>query len=255
MIGPMRIDILTLFPEMFRGPFDESIIRRAIDSGKVEIRLTNFRDFATDRHRTVDDAPYGGGAGMVLKPGPIFAAVESVTRRDEAAPAPRVILMSPQGRRLTHRLALEISRLPWLVLLCGHYEGFDERIREHLADDEISIGDYVLTGGELAAMVFVDAVVRLAPGVIAESSPEEESFSAGLLEYPHYTRPPDFRGWQVPEVLLSGHHAEIARWRREQAILRTARRRPDLLAQLDLSPAERALAEQAAVDRSWPEDA
>lgn len=220
----MQIDILTLFPNMFRGPFEESIIRRAIDRGIVQVRTINFRDFATDRHRTVDDYPYGGGPGMVLKPEPIFAAVESV-RREES----RIVLMTPQGRVFTQDVARELAALPHLVIICGHYEGVDERVREHLVTDEISIGDYVLTGGELPAMVVVDAVVRLLPGVLADPSSEDESFYHGLLEYPQYTRPPVFRGWAVPEVLLSGNHGAIARWRWQQSLIRTYQRRPDLL--------------------------
>jgi tRNA (guanine37-N1)-methyltransferase len=221
----LRIDILTLFPEMFRGPFDESIVRRARDAGALDLRLVNIRDFATDRHRTVDDAPYGGGPGMVMKPGPLFAAVEAV--RD---PYSRVVLLTPQGRLFRQEVAVELSQLQHLALICGHYEGVDERVREHLADDELSIGDYVLTGGELAAMVMVDSVSRLLPGVLgAEDSLLEESHGSELLEYPHYTRPADFRGWAVPEILLSGNHAEIARWRRRQALERTRQRRPELL--------------------------
>jgi tRNA (guanine37-N1)-methyltransferase len=220
-----RIDILTLFPGMFSGPFDESIIKRAREAGIVDIRLTDIREFSTDRHRTVDDTPYGGGPGMVMKPAPVFAAVEAVR-----TPESRVILMSPSGRPFNQGIASDLSRLNHLVLVCGHYEGVDERISEHLVDDEISIGDYVLTGGELAAMVVVDAVTRLLPGVLgAQESTVEESHSVGLLEYPHYTRPSEFRGWRVPDVLLSGNHAEIARWRQSQALDRTRRRRPDLL--------------------------
>ena len=221
----MRIDVLTLFPGMFAGPFDESIVRRARDSGQLEVRLTDIRDFAIDRHRTVDDTPYGGGPGMVMKPDPVFAAVESVRRADS-----RVVLLSPRGRLFRQPIAVELSRLPHLVLICGHYEGVDERVSLHLVDDELSIGDYILTGGELAAMVVIDAVARLLPGVLgAHQSILEESHSAGLLEYPHYTRPAEYRGWRVPEVLLSGHHGEIHRWRREQALERTRRQRPDLL--------------------------
>lgn len=221
----MRIDILTLFPGMFRGPFEESIIKRAVERGLLEIGIHNIRDFAPGRHRVADDYPYGGGAGMVMKPEPVFAAVEAVRRPDS-----RVILMTPQGRLFTQSIAQDLSRLDHLVLLCGHYEGVDERVRDHLVDDELSIGDYVLTGGELPAMVVVDAVARLVPGVLgAGESAVEESFAAGLLEYPHYTRPPDFRGWRVPQVLLSGNHARISRWRREQSLLRTLRRRPELL--------------------------
>jgi tRNA (guanine37-N1)-methyltransferase len=223
----VRIDILTLFPAMFRGPFDESIVRRAADSGAVEIQLVDIRDFSDDRHRTVDDTPFGGGPGMVLKAPPVFAAVESV-RRDDT----RVVLLTPQGRRFSQAIAQEYARAPHVVLVCGHYEGFDERIRSHLVDEELSIGDFVLTGGELAAMVVVDAVTRLLPGVLGgEQSLDEESHSSGLLEYPQYTRPREFRGLEVPEALLSGNHARIAAWRREQALRRTAARRPDLLTQ------------------------
>ena len=221
----MQIDVLTLFPEMFDGPLGHSILRRAIDRGLLEVRLTNIRDFTTDRHRTVDDYPYGGGPGMVMKPGPIFDAVEAV-----AQPGDPIVLLTPQGRVFTQRMAAELARRERLVLICGHYEGVDERVREHLVTDELSIGDYVLTGGELAAMVVIDAVTRLLPGVLGgEESTSDESHSDGLLEYPHYTRPPEFRGRGVPDILLSGHHAEIARWRRHQALLRTAKRRPDLL--------------------------
>lgn len=221
----MEIDIITLFPGMFRGPFDESIVARAAERGLLQIRVHNLRDFATGRHKVVDDYPFGGGPGMVMKPEPIFAAVESL-RREEA----RVILMSPQGRPFRQAIAQELAKLPHLVLLCGHYEGVDERVREHLVDDELSIGDYVLTGGELAAMVVCDAIVRLLPGVLgAGESTLEESFSGRLLEYPHYTRPAQFRKWAVPEVLLSGDHARVERWRREQSLLRTLRRRPELL--------------------------
>lgn len=221
----MKVDVITLFPGMFRGLLEESILGRARDRGLLEIGVHNLRDFATGRHQVVDDYTFGGGPGMVLKPEPIFAAVESLRREGS-----RVVLMSPQGRVFRQAIAQQLSRLEHLVLLCGHYEGVDERVREQLVDDELSIGDYVLTGGELAAMVVVDAVGRLIPGVLGgEESTLEESFAAGLLEYPHYTRPASFRGWEVPEVLLSGDHARVARWRREQSLLRTLRRRPELL--------------------------
>ena len=221
----MKIDVLTLFPAMFSGPFDESIVKRAVDKGLLELGVHDIRDWAEGKHRMVDDYPYGGGAGMVMKPDPIFSAVEAV-RREGA----RVVLMSAQGRAFSQKIAASLSRESHLVLLCGHYEGFDERVIDHLVDDEISIGDYVLTGGELAAMVVSDAVVRLIPGVLgADESSQEESFQEGLLEYPHYTRPPEFRGWKVPETLLSGNHAKIAEWRRQQSLLRTLRRRPELL--------------------------
>jgi tRNA (guanine37-N1)-methyltransferase len=220
----VRIDIITLFPGMFAGPFGESIIARAVDAGVVEIRLHNLRDWTTDRHRTVDDTPYGGGAGMVLKPEPLFAAIEAVRGEDGY-----VILTTPQGEVFRQELAAELAGKPHLVLVCGHYEGVDERVREHAVDRELSVGDYVLSGGELPAMVIVDAVVRLLPGALGSpESTAEESHSAGLLEYPHYTRPAEFRGWRVPEVLLSGNHAAIARWRREQSVRRTIERRPDL---------------------------
>lgn len=234
----MRIDILTLFPDMFRGPFEASIVARAVEGGLVEIVLHNIRDYAEDRHQVVDDYPYGGGPGMVMKPEPIFRAVESV--REMAAEPSRVVLLTPQGRLLEHAVVEELSQLSRLILLCGHYEGVDERVREHLVDDEVSVGDYVLSGGEIPAMVVVEAVVRRLPGVLgSEVSLAEESHAQGLLEYPQYTRPAEFRGWGVPEVLLSGHHAEIARWRRQQSVLRTARRRPDLLADASLSDEER----------------
>ena len=241
----MRIDVLTLFPGMFKGPFDESIIKRAQERGLVEIHLHNIRDFTHDRHHIVDDYPYGGGAGMVMKPEPVFEAVQSVkaTRKEDP---PLVLLMTPQGRRFDQSLAEELAAAPWLVLLCGHYEGVDERIRTHMADREISIGDVVLTGGELPAMVVLDAVVRLVPGVMGSAdSAGEESFSSGLLEYPHYTRPAEFMGWQTPEVLLSGNHGEVAKWRRRQALLRTAQRRPDLLAKAKITAEEREWLERA----------
>lgn len=231
----MRFDIFTLFPEMFRGPFDESILARARAQGLIEIVLHNPRDVTTDRHHVVDDYPYGGGSGMVMKPDPLFAAVEAIH-----ASGP-IILMSPQGRIFSQTVARELAQEPRVSLLCGHYEGVDERVREHLVTDEISLGDFVLTGGELAAMVIIDAVSRLVPGVLAPGSTEEESHTAGLLEYPHYTRPPVYRGWRVPEILLSGNHAAIARWRRKESLRRTRARRPDLLARLELSPADQNL--------------
>ncbi len=234
----MRIDILTLFPEMLSGPFDASIIARARTSGPLDIAVHNPRDYTHDPHHIVDDYAYGGGPGMVMKPEPLFDAVEGV--RALAEPAGRVVLLTPQGRLLSNDIAAELAREPRLILICGHYEGVDERVREHLADDEISIGDYVLSGGEPAAIVLVDAVARHLPGVLgSEQSLEEESHAHGLLEYPQYTRPAEYRGMAVPEILLSGHHAEIARWRREQSIARTAARRPDLLARSDLTPSER----------------
>ncbi|RAQ96745.1 tRNA (guanosine(37)-N1)-methyltransferase TrmD [Thermogemmatispora tikiterensis] len=229
----MHIDIFTLFPAMFEGPFSESILKRARERGLLSIALHNIRDFTTDKHHIVDDYPYGGGVGMVMKPEPIFAAVEAVY---QGGP---IILLTPQGRLFNQQIARELAREPRLSLICGHYEGVDERVAEHLATDELSIGDYVLTGGELPAMVIVDAVARLIPGVLGDdASTHEESHSDNLLEYPQYTRPPEFRGWRVPEILLSGNHAQIARWRRKEALRRTKRRRPDLFAKLDLSSKE-----------------
>lgn len=231
----MRIDVLTLFPKMFSGPFDESIIKRATGSGLVEIVLHNLRDWGIGKHHVVDDCPHGGGAGMVLMPEPLFAAVEAI-KGDAEVP---VILLTPQGRVFNQKVAQELAAHERILLVCGHYEGVDERVREHLVTDEISIGDYVLTGGELPAMVVIDAVVRQLPGVLgSEESAKEDSHASGLLEYPQYTRPASFRGWDVPEVLLSGHHARIVRWRREQSVLRTLRRRPDLLQKTALTPEE-----------------
>ncbi|WP_124728719.1 tRNA (guanosine(37)-N1)-methyltransferase TrmD [Staphylospora marina] len=234
----MRFDILTLFPEMFVGFMESSIIRKAREKGLIETRLVNFRDYATDRHRTVDDTPYGGGGGMVLKPEPIFAAVEDLLK--DLPKKPPILLMSPQGEPFTQKKAEELAQHDHLVLICGHYEGFDERIRTHLATGEISIGDYVLTGGELPAMVVVDSVSRLIPGVLGnQSSAVDDSFSTSLLEYPQYTRPVDFRGWKVPDILLSGHHAKIERWRRQESLRRTWERRPDLLENAPLSDEDR----------------
>ncbi|MCL0089657.1 tRNA (guanosine(37)-N1)-methyltransferase TrmD [Dehalococcoidia bacterium] len=227
----MRIDIVTLFPNMFSGPFDESIVRRARDNKFVEIVIHNLRDYGLGMHRVVDDYPYGGGSGMVLVPEPLFSAVEAI-KGESRIP---VILLTPQGRLFTQQVAEELAAYSRFILVCGHYEGVDERVREYLVTDEISIGDYVLTGGEPAAMVVCDAVVRLIPGVLGSpESVRDDSHSGGLLEYPQYTRPQIFRGWEVPPVLLSGNHAEIARWRREQAVLRTLARRPDLLEKADL---------------------
>lgn len=225
----MHFDIFTLFPGMFEGPFSESILKRAQEKGLLSIDLHNIRDVTTDKHHIVDDYPYGGGAGMVMKPESIFNAVESVY---QGGP---IILLTPQGRQFNQEIARTLAQEPRVTLLCGHYEGIDERVREHLVTDELSIGDYVLTGGELAAMVVVDAVSRLLPGVLASGSTEEESHSNNLLEYPQYTRPPEFRGWRIPDILLSGHHEQIARWRRKEALRRTRQRRPDLFAKLDLS--------------------
>ena len=227
----MKIDVITLFPGMFTGPLDESIIKRARAEGRLELVIHNLRDYTHDRHKTVDDKPFGGGPGMLLKPEPIFEAVENLAR-DET----KVILLGPIGRPFTQAIARELSEEKHLLFLCGSYEGFDERVREQLVDDELSIGDYVLTNGNLPAMVIIDAVARLLPGVLGDDeSSHEESFSNGLLEYPHYTRPAEYRGMKVPEILLSGHHAQIAAWREEQSRRRTPERCPDLLAQQDAS--------------------
>jgi len=251
----MRIDVLTLFPEMFEGVFGSSIMGKAREKGLVSLKTVNFRDYSTNKHHTVDDTPYGGGGGMVLKPEPIFAAVEDVAPRAEPGGeerAPRVILMCPQGKPFNQAIARELSRERHLIFICGHYEGYDERIRERLVTDELSIGDYVLTGGELPAMVVIDAVVRLLPGVLGnEQSAVSDSFADGLLEYPHYTRPPVFRDMRVPDVLLSGNHAEIEKWRRRQSLLRTLERRPELLATADLTEKERQwLEEQRLANRA-----
>ncbi|MNC18306.1 tRNA (guanine-N(1)-)-methyltransferase [compost metagenome] len=251
----MRIDVLTLFPEMCEGVFSTIILGKAREKGIVSLNAVNFRDFSGNKHNTVDDTPYGGGGGMVLKPDPIFAAVEhvlgsvqeagspigqdaeTVEELTVAAPVkPRVILMCPQGQTYNQRIAEELAREQHLIFICGHYEGYDERIREYLVTDELSIGDYVLTGGELPALTVIDSVVRLQPGALGnETSAITDSFSTGLLEYPHYTRPAEFRGWKVPDILLSGHHANIELWRREQALKRTLERRPDLLNTAELT--------------------
>ena len=243
----VKIDILTLFPDICRAPLGESIMKRAQENGIIDLRILNLRDWTTDKHHIVDDAPFGGGQGMVMKPEPIFAAVEELcgakeNTADTQRPAlevqqskiengkPKVIVMSPAGRRFDQQMATELSRESHLVIICGHYEGVDHRVIEHLVDLEISIGDYVLTNGAIAAVVFVDAIVRLLPGVLGhEQSAVDDSFSDGLLEAPQYTRPAEFRGWKVPQVLVSGNHAEIAKWREEQAMKRTRENRPDLL--------------------------
>ncbi len=225
----MLIDIVSAFPEMFQSVFGESMIKRTVGKGLVTIRIHDLRDYTADRHRQVDDCPFGGGPGMVMKPEPFFEAVEAVRQGKTGAMESRVLLMSPQGSTLTQAKVRELSRIDHLVILCGHYEGVDERVRLYLADEEISIGDYVLTGGELAAMVVVDSLVRLVPGALRVSSLEEESFSRGLLEYPQYTRPREYRGMGVPEILLSGDHERIRRWREQRALQKTRERRPDLL--------------------------
>jgi tRNA (guanine37-N1)-methyltransferase len=235
----MRVDVLTVFPEVIECGVDYSIVKRAREKGVISICVHNIRDFTEDKHRTTDEPPYGGGAGMVMKPEPIFAAAEHV-KTEYWTEQSRVILLSPQGEPFTQGRAEELAACPHVVLICGHYEGVDERVREHLVDEELSIGDYVLTGGELPALVVLDAIARLIPGVLGgEQSALEESFSEGLLEYPQYTRPSDFRGWGVPEMLLSGHHGEIAKWRRMQSLKRTLQRRPDLLAKARLTDEDR----------------
>ncbi|KHF32377.1 tRNA (guanine-N(1)-)-methyltransferase [Paenibacillus sp. P1XP2] len=234
----MKVDVLTLFPEMMDGVFRASILGKAQEKGIVSLNAINFREYSNSKHGTVDDTPYGGGGGMVLKPEPIFSAVEDLVSRTSATP--RIILMCPQGDTFTQRKAEEFAKEEHLIFICGHYEGYDERIREHLVTDELSIGDYVLTGGELPAMVAIDSIVRLLPGVLGnETSAVTDSFSTGLLEYPHYTRPAEFRGWKVPDILLSGHHANIELWRREQALKRTLERRPDLLDKVELTDQDR----------------
>jgi tRNA (guanine37-N1)-methyltransferase len=257
----MRFDIFTLFPGIFDGPLRESMLKRAIDAGRLEVQLHNIRDYAAGRHQVTDDYPYGGGGGMVMKPEPVFAAVEQVLKdeggrmKDEAGsnadldqseiqnPKSKIpiVLLTPQGHVFNQRVAYQLARHDRVALICGRYEGFDERIREHLATDEISIGDYVLTGGELAALVVMDAVIRLKPGTLGDpDGARDDSHASGLLEYPHYTRPPEYRGWGVPEVLLSGDHAKVDRWRREQALRRTWQRRPEMLACVELTKADRA---------------
>jgi tRNA (guanine37-N1)-methyltransferase len=234
----MRIDILTLFPSFFDSPLNESIVKRAREAAVLDIRVHNIRDWAEGKHRVCDDYPFGGGPGMVMKPEPLVAAIEAVRATDD--PVGPVVLLTPQGRVLDQGLVHELAREQRLMLVCGHYEGVDERVVERASTHEISIGDYILSGGEPAALVVLDAVARLVPGVVgSDQSLVEESHSAGLLEYPQYTRPADFRGMRVRDILLSGHHAEIARWRRQQRLLRTARRRPDLLARAAITDAER----------------
>lgn len=229
----MRFDVFSLFPEVFPEYLNASILRRAQELKALEVHLHNIRDWTTDKHHTTDDTPYGGGGGMVMKPEPVFAAVEGILGTSPTCP---VILLSPQGRTFTQDIAFELAEHEHLALLCGRYESVDERVRQHLATDIISIGDYVLTGGELPALVIIDAVTRLLPGVLGyPDAPLQDSHATGLLEYPHYTRPPEFRGWRIPDVLLSGNHAEIARWRRKESLRRTLTHRPDLLLKADLS--------------------
>ena len=237
----MRIDILTLFPEMFESPFKFSILKKAGEKGLFDIHIHNIRDYAKDRHRVTDDAPYGGGGGMVMKVEPVDRALTSVIGERNGA---LIVLLTPQGEPFSQAIARELSSYSRIILICGHYEGVDERVRKHLIDREISIGDYILTGGEISAMVVVDAVARLVPGVLGnDESASTDSFSDGLLEYPHYTRPADYKGWLVPEVLLSGNHREIQDWRRRESIRRTRLKRPDLLKKADLSEKDKEILE------------
>lgn len=245
----MQFEVFTLLPEVFPSYLESSILQRARQRGLIDVRIHNIRDYTHDRHHTTDDTPYGGGGGMVMKPEPVFDAVESILGqhadplRAQPATVP-VILLTPQGRVFTQRVAGELSHFERIALLCGRYEGVDERIREHLVTDEISVGDYVLTGGELPALVVIDAVARLLPGVLGDpTGAEDDSHAMGLLEYPHYTKPPEFRGWKVPEVLQSGNHAKIEQWRREQALARTYARRPDMLEKAELSEKDRKFVE------------
>ena len=249
----MKFDIVTIFPRMVEGPFSEGIVGRAITRGLLDVRVHDLRTFTTDRHRVVDDVPFGGGPGMVLKPEPLFKAVERITG-DRGTPG-AIVLTSPDGSRLTQRVARRLRDLEHVVILCGRYEGVDERVRAHLATEEISIGDYVLSGGELPALVIVDAVARLVPGVVGdEQSVAHDTFARGLLDFPQYTRPADFEGYAVPPVLLSGHHQEIERWRRRQALARTLERRPDLLAEAALDAGDRALLSELVLQRKAGSD-
>lgn len=234
----MKIDILTLFPEMFTGVLSSSIVGKAAAKQLVSFRTVNFRDYSGNKHGRVDDTPYGGGGGMVLKPDPIFRAVEDLlsSEQEEKTKPPRIILLCPQGKRYEQKDAEKLAKEDHLIFICGHYEGYDERIRQYLVTDEYSIGDYVLTGGELPAMVMIDSIVRLQKGALGnESSAVTDSYSTGLLEYPHYTRPPEFRQWKVPDVLLSGHHGNISKWRLKEALRRTLQRRPDLVEKYPLT--------------------
>ncbi len=246
----MHIHVLTLFPEMFVALSGSSIVKRAIEANLVSLNTVNFREFAHDRHKTVDDSPYGGGPGMVLKPEPVFEAVDCIRQglsEEQAANLP-VILLTPQGRLFSQQIALELTKHNRLILICGRYEGVDERIREHLVTDEISIGDYVLTGGELPALILIDAIARLLPDVLGDpTGAQDDSHAMGLLEYPHYTRPPEFREWKVPDILLSGDHAKIDQWRREQSMLRTYNKRPDMLEKIELTKEDKKFVESLKV--------
>lgn len=243
----MRFDVFSLFPQVFPPYLEISILQRAIQRGLIDVQLHDIRTWAHDRHHVTDDTPYGGGGGMVMKPEPVFEAVESVLGAPPCCP---VILMTPQGRTFNMRVAQELAQYPRLALLCGRYEGVDERIRDYLVTDQISIGDYVLTGGELPALAVMDSISRLIPGVLGDpTGAQDDSHASGLLEYPHYTRPPVFRGWGVPEVLLSGNHAEIARWRKQQSLSRTLKQRPDLIETAPLSNEDRRLLQQIAAEK------
>jgi tRNA (guanine37-N1)-methyltransferase len=246
----MQFEVFTLLPEVFPPYLESSILKRAIQRGLITVRIHNFRDYTHDKHHTTDDTPYGGGGGMVMKPEPIFEAVETVLGLSshpsppKLASTPPIILLTPQGRVFNQRIAEELARHERIALLCGRYEGVDERVREHLVTDEISIGDYVLTGGELPALILIDAVSRLIPGVLGDpTGAEDDSHAMGLLEYPHYTKPAEFRGWKVPEILLSGDHAKVEKWRREQALLRTFQKRPDMLEKAELSEKDKKFVE------------
>jgi tRNA (guanine37-N1)-methyltransferase len=242
----MRFDVFSIFPDALKPYLELSILQRAIENGLLDVHLFDIRSATTDRHHTTDDTPYGGGGGMVMKPEPVFVAIEEVLGSPPECP---VILLTPQGRVFNQQIAQELAQQPHLALLCGRYEGIDERIREHLVTDEISIGDYVLTGGELPAMILVDAIARLIPGVLGDPDGAlDDSHASGLLEYPHYTRPVEFRGWRVPEVLMSGNHAEIAKWRRRQSLLRTRMRRPDMLEKAELTDADEKFLSQIVED-------
>lgn len=255
----MQFEVFTLLPEVFPPYLESSILLRARQRGLIDVRIHNIRDHTHDKHHVTDDTPYGGGGGMVMKPEPVFEAVESVLGLGPVPaqpPAIPIILLTPQGRVFTQRVAEELSRQERIALLCGRYEGVDERIREHLVTDEISIGDYVLTGGELPALMVIDAVSRLLPGVLGDpTGAEDDSHSMGLLEYPHYTRPPEFRGWKVPDVLLSGDHAKIEKWRREQALARTLNKRPDMLEKAELSKQDQKIVEglRSKIDETSPD--
>jgi tRNA (guanine37-N1)-methyltransferase len=239
----VQFDIVTIFPRMFEAPLAEGVVARGVAAGRLAVRVHDLRDFTTDRHRIVDDVAYGGGPGMVMKPEPFFRAIDAIGGRHGAPGA--IVLLSPQGRRFAQADAARLGSVGHVALLCGRYEGIDDRVRQHLATEELSIGDYVLSGGELAALVVVDAVARLVPGVVGDAgSVEADSFARGLLDYPHYTRPPEFRGWKVPDVLLSGHHGQIARWRRREALRRTRESRPDLLADAQLDAGDRELLDE-----------